>query len=82
MPVSYTHLDVYKRQASARQKTPHAIGSVHNRLPVSYTHLQVNRLLKEKQRVTIALEGNAAAGKSTLAVSYTHLDVYKRQTYN
>ena len=28
---------------------------------------------------TIAIDGPAGAGKSTVAVSYTHLDVYKRQ---
>ena len=53
MPVSYTHLDVYKRQKQAREHTlkERALGNLNEQQayergadsipPVSYTHLQI-----------------------------------------
>ena len=65
MPVSYTHLDVYKRQG----------------LPAACFAMYQTALPKNKQKVKGML---LAAGLTSFftgitAVSYTHLDVYKRQ---
>ena len=57
-----SHSAVYKKAYHPAYRVLHRDYTI--LLPVLF---QVNRLLKEKQRVTIALEGNAAAGKSTLA---------------
>ena len=61
-----------------------------NRYPVSYTHLVqlLDHLKVEKNsrdsdsliRID-AVEKNAAGSKILITVSYTHLDVYKRQLY-
>ena len=93
-PVSYTHLDVYKRQVYS----PFMAEFVYygqrgmNRLnmdyyiPVSYTHLTIENhfllfslypysfiLDLKKDCIPIIFHTNPNA------VSYTHLDVYKRQ---
>ena len=71
IPVSYTHLDVYKRQrkdskkgSENRQKSgdrernvAHPNGEEHSRVP----------------------KGNGVKHLTETPVSYTHLDVYKRQ---
>ena len=69
MPVSYTHLDVYKRQGQGG-KALHSL------------------LCLWQQRHQDTLKGNNTLPKimcpaqKACPVSYTHLDVYKRQTYN
>ena len=63
MSVSYTHLDVYKRQDTNREhldRILHKVGS-------DYKMFRV-----EKGNISEMVE-------TQVAVSYTHLDVYKRQ---
>ena len=67
-PVSYTHLDVYKRQLTRRSL--------------------MARIIKVRPEMEAMMDENAGAHKddslivsweSLETVSYTHLDVYKRQ---
>ena len=63
-PVSYTHLDVYKRQG-IKDAAPAWL---------------VNQLCGSGLRaVAIAAQQIQTGQASIVAVSYTHLDVYKRQ---
>ena len=65
-PVSYTHLDVYKRQGLLKAPSKYS--------PVSSTE-------RAAQRATVVLNVMENEGVITHApVSYTHLDVYKRQS--
>ena len=69
--VSYTHLDVYKRQC---QKTLADLVGEWCQYRVQTVRRRTDfRLNKANERIHI-LEGRH------IAVSYTHLDVYKRQT--
>ena len=69
-PVSYTHLDVYKRQ------------------PVFwFTKLWHKEIMTDMKKILILpfllfflIQGSMA--QTPKSVSYTHLDVYKRQAYN
>ena len=63
LPVSYTHLDVYKRQVKPQLRGA-AAGS--------------GRLLQREQHAPCRVL-QAAHGEGPVPVSYTHLDVYKRQ---
>ena len=63
-PVSYTHLDVYKRQ----------VHGITRRSSLANTG-RIDHLL-EKHAVTLH-DGDLSDSSSP--VSYTHLDVYKRQ---
>ena len=52
-PVSYTHLDVYKRQAHSSLNICHFFHTTHifalsNHHPVSYTHLDFNFIAEKK----------------------------------
>ena len=79
MPVSYTHLDVYKRQIReqmadyARRRTEKqpldmpSAGSTFKRPEGAYASALIDQC---------GLRGYAVG-----AVSYTHLDVYKRQVH-
>ena len=85
MPVSYTHLDVYKRQ-----DTDTAIGNV-----ALYHRFHLRKIgdtvvYKEHLSVAAHFEVNGISDNlitesmhlrlnGVTAVSYTHLDVYKRQ---
>ena len=66
-PVSYTHLDVYKRQA-----LPNALSTPEIKVPVETgnPHEIVQRFV------------DSADFEGARPVSYTHLDVYKRQPNN
>ena len=66
IPVSYTHLDVYKRQTLLSARISGAEGALSS---VS-SRLFPFMLMPYLQSL------------STAAVSYTHLDVYKRQGMN
>ena len=70
-PVSYTHLDVYKRQAVR------AIigGTVTDYLPGSEYAWKVFVLHADAGIRLVVFQ------QYVVAVSYTHLDVYKRQLY-
>ena len=75
--VSYTHLDVYKRQANISAREIVVLGKVRGNLTAS-------------DRVDIrsdgSLTGDVVAARISIedgaffTVSYTHLDVYKRQS--
>ena len=76
-PVSYTHLDVYKRQ-----KLP-----IDNLILSTKTHNTIMALdpyvlhLNSNSNILILQNGMGMAQRLTEPVSYTHLDVYKRQVY-
>ena len=99
-PVSYTHLDVYKRQGQAIDLDVHLDGSdaragaahrevhiavevLHAPNAVSYTQLPARQTLYCAAAGTGAyhqpVRELAAARRGHCPVSYTHLDVYKRQ---
>ena len=69
MSVSYTHLDVYKRQAFTLIEMLVVLLIISVLLLLFVPNLT-------KQKDSVKETGNAAVVK---AVSYTHLDVYKRQ---
>ena len=86
-PVSYTHLDVYKRQVPYIDlKLRHGIvGDAH----AGDWHRQISLLAEEsvdtmRAVCPIALDSGIFAEnintRGIEPVSYTHLDVYKRQT--
>ena len=62
-PVSYTHLDVYKRQVVAYHKILKEVGC------------SFSRDMYDKEVLRQVKKGLGTFGP----VSYTHLDVYKRQ---
>ena len=66
--VSYTHLDVYKRQALRPGRALENSGK-------SFFLDRRARCAEDRP------DGNAGNGQGREAVSYTHLDVYKRQAY-
>ena len=68
MPVSYTHLDVYKRQIHDRLR---------GRLVREGRTVHYKEILDEVARQSSVCERRA--DEAERAVSYTHLDVYKRQ---
>ena len=75
-PVSYTHLDVYKRQLLARGEPLSQFLFIrqrgHPRQHLAFEELQTRAAAGANVR---HFSGQAAL----IAVSYTHLDVYKRQ---
>ena len=73
-PVSYTHLDVYKRQVTAGTDV----------LPITSEQVGVFKLMKITAEIKKLHEETKKSGKEVTvrdAVSYTHLDVYKRQLW-
>ena len=75
MPVSYTHLDVYKRQGQYKQYKSQNPGIVPTTFLSAYLLLQGHRhdLSESIYQVQVS---------SPVPVSYTHLDVYKRQAWD
>ena len=75
MSVSYTHLDVYKRQVPIREQSREFVCSLRDYFEKEKEHggplISVSQVVN---RTAAAL----SISKNT-AVSYTHLDVYKRQ---
>ena len=69
LPVSYTHLDVYKRQDIAKDYPQIEANS----LIVDNTCMQ---LVMHPEQFDVMVMPNLYGD---IAVSYTHLDVYKRQ---
>ena len=112
MPVSYTHLDVYKRQSSRSSSTRNSHGTSSGRRSTSSGYSSRSGGSHSTRRssgyhrkkgpnykiiaiagvvlivfitgISLALKGKGSntdiAGTET-AVSYTHLDVYKRQVH-
>ena len=89
LSVSYTHLDVYKRQAYNRVKALRknkydmvitSYMTAKNFL-AEYSELEIamtlNECLYSKEYVIVVNSPNVTSLK---AVSYTHLDVYKRHS--
>ena len=70
-PVSYTHLDVYKRQ----------VGILCSITQLDFYQIPGHSIITDKWMITIALivKVKGSAFLSAVSVSYTHLDVYKRQ---
>ena len=83
-PVSYTHLDVYKRQAVyAREKSRVNIGGGNvtgGTAVMVYDSANVTGTggTLEGKKAAIG-KGSSATPVIAVNVSYTHLDVYKRQ---
>ena len=71
--VSYTHLDVYKRQHQISR-----YWAILSSIPI-----MDNRYFRNKMRQTLAQSTVLLNDARTVSVpvSYTHLDVYKRQAY-
>ena len=67
--VSYTHLDVYKRQKLASVLAYPATGDPY----------QVNSGDEVPYATNLFFQAEADEGYTVETVSYTHLDVYKRQ---
>ena len=102
-PVSYTHLDVYKRQDVAYSHTNvkligisggisyGALGMTHHSaqdiaalasIPGLRVYLPSDRFLTQALMEVLVQDNDPAysrVGRNAVAVSYTHLDVYKRQ---
>ena len=92
--VSYTHLDVYKRQAQGDVEIYGIFkGNIESKGNVkTYTDVEGDIIAGDVEILQKALKGNVtASGKVKIAdgspingnvnpVSYTHLDVYKRQS--
>ena len=86
IPVSYTHLDVYKRQMSfsrsemrcrpGRIRSTPGCESSGNRTPASTSRMRPSISKLVMLRPT---SPQPPSGVTRRAVSYTHLDVYKRQ---
>ena len=78
MPVSYTHLDVYKRQGLVRAEE-----NQEGRREETNDFLARRILLRRHSPSTTAsFQGGRFISLPWMrAVSYTHLDVYKRQVF-
>ena len=63
MAVSYTHLDVYKRQVKKKGK------KTQSEITTSESAVKKQEEFEEMKKKT----------RNMMSVSYTHLDVYKRQ---
>ena len=92
--VSYTHLDVYKRQTYGNAKSPQTVGeceapnNVYGFSKLSMDN--INKIYAKRGVSVVGLRYFNVFGKgeffknktaSMVPVSYTHLDVYKRQLY-
>ena len=75
--VSYTHLDVYKRQGFFSEffEMMNMMGAELFDLPWTQA-LQLSRILADQDRTVLQ-----PCAFDVSPVSYTHLDVYKRQPY-
>ena len=88
-PVSYTHLDVYKRQIYLLFKF--YLAFYRKYVKIKNKNIQPKRIIircclkkvKKMAAVDILSDARRKKDERSKAVSYTHLDVYKRQTkYN
>ena len=73
-PVSYTHLDVYKRQ------THGSVFRVFFKHSLKVWHIFVNQIFQRNNNSLFCITKQIIIVHSCIKpVSYTHLDVYKRQ---
>ena len=84
--VSYTHLDVYKRQQSQSVKTPSVMRLVEERAfsenqVVAAGKSLIPRQLRGIEPLSKVMRREAELQRGEQPVSYTHLDVYKRQPW-
>ena len=83
--VSYTHLDVYKRQVLARELSLEEIGEIRAKTPAgleleAFVHGAMCMAYSGRCMLSAYMTGrDANHGDCAQPVSYTHLDVYKRQ---
>ena len=80
MPVSYTHLDVYKRQVSngiSGPEMPDLIGVTRRIAELTLANRGITATITEEYDDEVPV--NEVIYQYPVAVSYTHLDVYKRQ---
>ena len=92
-PVSYTHLDVYKRQTTYTYDAANRlVQTVTNAITTTYAYDGWGTLIRETrdglttdlvldEQVTLPRVLAAIRSDGYKAVSYTHLDVYKRQPW-
>ena len=90
-PVSYTHLDVYKRQGLKKHAGYEIVSLEGGQKDNAITRESIAVLMVEKDEVErvkayaadiqqkLRIEYTGTDENITIAVSYTHLDVYKRQ---
>ena len=85
IPVSYTHLDVYKRQDLARCMSLNVdrvwLRTAQGEVLVPVSQIQPGDAVVVRAGGIVPVDGLVLEGEVTVnqAVSYTHLDVYKRQ---
>ena len=80
-PVSYTHLDVYKRQLILRPKVlllDEPLGALDKQLR-EQMQIELKQIQREVGITFIFVTYDQEEALTLSAVSYTHLDVYKRQ---
>ena len=84
-PVSYTHLDVYKRQPTSfalpKSRISQAKSSAGPEVSLS-TSITVDTFMLSASDVKVSMASpflSTAVASAFVPVSYTHLDVYKRQ---
>ena len=77
--VSYTHLDVYKRQSSNRVKSPRSFSNLFVLFPLQLTNYTVHMTFLCGSRIFLCELAVDSLFHYLAAVSYTHLVVYKRQ---
>ena len=85
--VSYTHLDVYKRQEQVKAWGGDTVKTIQKEKPDTFKFTLIEALNEEVLKSSYGsdnVSGTVAAGLTVKAssretVSYTHLDVYKRQ---
>ena len=81
-PVSYTHLDVYKRQHYVCADDTHGTPIMLAAEKAGVTPEAFIARIKESHERDFAAFGVAFDHYDSTPVSYTHLDVYKRQALN
>ena len=84
LPVSYTHLDVYKRQVSCSLMTTSCVTGGTSGIGLAFARALAARgddlvLVARDEARLQAVADELTAAHGVQAVSYTHLDVYKRQ---
>ena len=79
MPVSYTHLDVYKRQTRNEAIAPFVRQALIKAFSPGIANMAVTGLVALPGTMIGQILGGSSKKRRKSTVSYTHLDVYKRQ---